>query len=95
MSRRSTVKRDDPITPGMSERDIARALGVSRTFLWKCRQLAAIPEDEFEAAMKQPGIKRTDSLIDMARHRATLRRCPNCGHILSRVPTPDVEGSGR
>jgi hypothetical protein len=37
---------------GMSEREMARCLGVSRKFIALAFATAAIPEDEFEAAVE-------------------------------------------
>lgn len=96
MSRKSTVKRGDTITDDMSERDTCRALGISRRQAWTWKQIATIPEADFEAAiadMRAGKRKLTDeSLVNMARHRATSeRRCPNCGHVL-RKQRLDIEG---
>lgn len=49
-----TAKKERPrrgaeITPGMSERDVAAALGISTGELNRWKRLGAIPEDEFES----------------------------------------------
>ncbi len=40
-----------PITPEMTHRDQASALGISPTELWRWKNLAALPEPEFEGRL--------------------------------------------
>jgi hypothetical protein len=47
-ARKSRPKHGTPISTGMSVRDQAAALGVSKTELGRWKALAAIPEAEFE-----------------------------------------------
>lgn len=90
MSRRKArPEHGEPIVPGMSERDIAAALGVSRRWIWQIKQVAEIPKPEFERLIErghETGTMPTLSqLVDVARRRATPRRrrmpkvCPHCG----------------
>lgn len=77
--------------PGMSCRDQAIALGMSRQELARARALASLPKDEFEAyiadcrSRKEPASSRALELL--ARRRANKsteyeRRCPHCGYLL-------------
>jgi hypothetical protein len=90
-ARKQRPARGTEIAPGTSERDIAAALGKSRRFLWQCKQVASIPEDEFEALYEGDNPPTITELVNVARRRAGLRererRCPHCGHSLQAAPT--------
>jgi len=51
-----------PITDGMSQRDIAAALGWSTGMLNRCIRLADVPEEQFEECLKA-GMRNTDAII--------------------------------
>ena len=79
-------QRGDPVTPGMSARDIAVALGMSRRFIATCLDFAAIPPEEFEATVEGDDFSFTE-LRKLARSRANKslwyeRTCPHCGGLV-------------
>lgn len=87
-ARKVRPKKGDLVTPEMSMRDIASSLGVSKSWLSRCKQLAAIPEKTFESILE--GSKRTltlltaQQLIDLSlgvdRSKQKRQRvCPHCG----------------
>jgi hypothetical protein len=47
-ARKNRPKHGDDVTPDMSQRDMAAAIGISKGQLWRCLRLAEIPQDEFE-----------------------------------------------
>ena len=54
------------VTPDMSQRDMAAAIGVSTSELWRWQALAEIPEDEFEqriAALKETNEITTSAML--------------------------------
>jgi len=85
-ARRIRPQRGDPLPPDASSLDIAAAYRLSHRQLWRWRQIASLPEDEFEAALAAPEKPTSTSLVDLARRRAgcepngkARRRCPHCG----------------
>jgi hypothetical protein len=90
-SRRGRPKKERPklgetVRPGMSQRDIALALGVSRQELASWLDLAAIPEDEFDRLVKSDDFNFTKVkyLARLRANKATSyeRKCPHCGGLL-------------
>src|SRR5262249_5184140 len=61
-ARKTRPQLNDPITPGMSRRDMAAALGVSTAQISRWVRLAAVPEAEFEAALAR-GVRTVDEII--------------------------------
>lgn len=82
-AKKTRPKHGDPLTPGMSERDIA--IGMNRTQLWQCKVLASMPKDEFEAALADKTRRlTTSSMVNLALRKArSVRRCPHCGFVLA------------
>ena len=79
-------KRGDIVRPGMSQRDIALALGRSRQWVERCLDLAALPKDEFESQIESEDFSPA-KLYKLARLRANKsvlyeRTCPHCGGLL-------------
>jgi len=79
-----------PVTPDMSLRDIGAALGLSPRLLWQCKQIASIPQDEFEAALAAPLKPTTESLVNLARRRngsepRRTERCAHCGQVIRKT----------
>jgi len=79
----------DPITPGMSLRDIAAAWGWSRKQVALALDYATIPEEEFEEVLQTARNSREmmANLKRLARTRAGKsvwyeRRCPHCGGLV-------------
>ncbi len=89
MSRRKNrPDRGTKLEPGMSERDIAAALGVSRRWIWQAKLCAEVSDGELErwfADCRSEGKMPTSGeLANLARGRATPKRhrpavCPHCG----------------
>ena len=76
------------IQAGMSQRDMAIAVGISRAELSKWIAMAEIPEERFEAALEsdEPKAELRHELL-LVRHRAGKateyeRCCPHCGGLL-------------
>jgi hypothetical protein len=89
--RKARPKLGDPITPEMSQRDVAIALGVSRQELARWLWMAKLPEKEVEAyfaALPKDKIPSSRELELLARRHAgnaaleRERRCPHCGALL-------------
>jgi hypothetical protein len=80
----------DPVRAGMSNRDIAAALGVSRKQLAFWCDLATIPDEEFEEALRIAHRNYREMMAELrrlARARAGKsiwyeRHCPHCGGLL-------------
>jgi hypothetical protein len=70
--------------------EAARVMGVSRAYLYRCMDMAAAPDDEFEAALSSTlgkGQTTTTALADeLSRRAGTAKaydvRCPHCGGVL-------------
>jgi hypothetical protein len=81
-----------PITPDMSLRDIAAALGVSRSEIRRWLWMATLPMEELEGYLAECAarekIPSSRELELMARRQAgnsaleRERRCPHCGGAL-------------
>jgi hypothetical protein len=82
------VKLGDPITPGVSRRDIAAATGVRRSFIALGLALASIPEKQFEALIEADPPATVRQLELLARRQAGKsvkpreHRCPHCGGLI-------------
>lgn len=85
----------DPLKPGMSQRDIAAALGdlMSRRQIQQAIAVASIPEAEFTALIESDNPPTVTHLAEIgrgkprpkknpARYRAKYRNCPHCGGII-------------
>lgn len=78
----------DPLTDGMSERDIA-ALGIlSRRQIQSYKAVASIPENIFEQLIESGKPPSMTELVAIGRGRNPARRrarcCPNCGFQLQK-----------
>ena len=76
----------DPVTAGMSNRDIALALGTTRREIALWLDYAKIPEREFNQLLASPDFSVSE-LKKLARLRANKsltyeRKCPHCGALL-------------
>ena len=83
--RKERPKLGDPLRPGMSLRDIAKAIGQPRSYVERAIALASLPEDLFEELLQANVSVHQMQLL--ARYRAGKsiereRRCPACGHLL-------------
>jgi hypothetical protein len=91
----------------LSERKLAKALGMSRAFMWRAKRLSEVPEDLFEewldergrmidAGEKPPGVMQ---LINQWRQQLGQKTfasggqvCPHCGHsFVARARATDSE----
>ena len=76
-AKKTRPSQGDPVTPEMSLRDMAAALGTSTAELCEWRRLAEIPEEEFErrlaSAKGDPRAMTTTALIRGAPVRARGR----------------------
>lgn len=52
-ARKNRPKHGDDVTPDMSQRDMAAALGISKGELWRRQRLAEISNDEFERRLAE------------------------------------------
>jgi len=79
----------DPVTAGMSERDIAATGIMSRRQIQTCKAIANIPEDEFERLIESDKPPTTTALLAISRGRKPARRqakcCPHCGAQLRKT----------
>jgi hypothetical protein len=81
-------KLTDALRNGISERELAKLLGTSRTAHWRWRTMAQIPRGLSERLLKAHVGMR--ALIFIGRiwvdpdnaPKAEVERCPNCGHVL-------------
>lgn len=72
--------------------EAARAMGVSRAYIYRCLLFASIPEDEFEEVLDLVGAKGLTSETAVAdeikrrtgKAKATIECCPHCGGELRR-----------
>jgi len=79
------------VTPGMSLRDVAAAIGTNKTELSRWVRLASVPTEDFEQileARNRPGIKHgkltAQKILDLSRgwdksETKKRRLCPHCG----------------
>ena len=86
MGRKKKVRPNvgDPITKGMSERDIAATGTLTRRQIQDFKKLAEIPEEEFEAMINVPdSVPSTHRiLVETGQRKVAQRRtsyCPHCG----------------
>jgi len=74
----------DPITRGMSSRDIAATGTLTRRQVQTYITLARIPENDFERLLEAQQAPGAAGLIQEATGRNPARRrakcCPHCGH---------------
>jgi hypothetical protein len=92
-ARKNRPARGAPVTPGMSVRDIAAALGWSTAAISRAKQLAEIPLETFDAIVD--GYQGSEELtvqriIDLSHgcDRSTAKRtvvCPHCGKQIKRA----------
>jgi hypothetical protein len=85
--RKQRPKRGDPLTAGMSHRDIAAALGISRRHIATALELATIPKAEFDRLVDAAKPASLSQLRKLARIRTGKsavyeRKCPHCGGII-------------
>ena len=82
-ARKMHPKPGDAVRPGMSERDISVAIGMSRRKIWEAKQIASIPQEEFERLVESDNPPLPSDLVNVAQKRAgSVRRvkcCPHCG----------------
>jgi|GEM_PF-3286505 len=72
--------------------EVARQMGVSRAYLYRCMLYASIPEDEFEAILDDvaaKGLISTTAVADEIKRRTGkakpyIERCPHCKFELRR-----------
>jgi len=95
-ARKTRPARGTLVTPDMSLRDIAAALGVSTSWLSLCKRLAAVPRETFEEIVEgshghDPKTPRltAERVINLSRGwdtsvRRPKRCCPHCGKPLGR-----------
>lgn len=72
----------DPLTDGMSERDIAATGILTRRQIQTFKKLAGIPEDEFEQMLESEKIPSTNAILRTFLGNPVQRRaryCPHCG----------------
>lgn len=76
--------------PARSEmRRMAEEAGLSRGQMWRALQVAAIPEDEFEALIESETPPTVTALVRMSTNKVDkpqgrrLRACPHCGGDLT------------
>lgn len=82
-----TIRKQRPSAGPPSERQLAKDIGVSRSWLWRCRQVANIPEDKFEALVESDSVPTVTQLVEIGRRTKPRRRqkrrtCPHCGGAL-------------
>jgi hypothetical protein len=75
-----------------SERHLAKLLGMSRAELWRCRMIAALPDDLFEYLLSEcgrRGIKLSSKAmaqislaLQTGNNVAECERCPHCRGVL-------------
>jgi hypothetical protein len=81
-------KPGDPLTDGMSERDIAATGILTRRELQRFKALASIPEDQFEELLESEKIISGAKIVakfkghNPVQHRAKC--CPHCGTQLGK-----------
>lgn len=82
-ARKSRPTLGDPVHPGMSERDVSVALGMSLRKIWEAKQIASIPEADFDRLVESDDPPTPGELVNMAQNRAGSKRrnkvCPHCG----------------
>lgn len=86
----------DPLTDGMSERDIAATGIVSRRQIQTAKAIANIPQDVFERLIESEKPPTLTALAAIARGRNPARRrarcCPHCGAQLDgRLAQPQTQ----
>ncbi len=73
----------DPLTDGMSERDIAATGILTRREIQDYKAIARIPEDAFERLIESGKPPSKTALVAIGRNRNPARRrarcCPHCG----------------
>lgn len=73
----------DPLTDGMSERDIAATGIMTRREIQDAKAVASIPEDVFERLIESGKPPTKTALVAIGRGRNPARRrarcCPHCG----------------
>ena len=86
MSRKKKIRPNvgDPITEGMSERDVAATGILTRRQVQDYKKLAQIPEEEFEELLHRPGSSPSahQLLVETGKRKVAQRRasyCPHCG----------------
>lgn len=95
-ARKPRPARGTPVVEGMSQRDIAAALGVSTGWISRCLRLAAVPKETFEAIVESDAPfadgKRlsADRIINLSHGWDTstkprTRACPHCGKPIGRA----------
>jgi hypothetical protein len=79
----------DGLLEKLSERRLAKLMGLPRMKLWQMRMMAEIPDDLFDQLLLRA--KRTPTTKALAQIGAVLagkapvndiERCPCCGHVL-------------
>jgi transposase len=90
--RKARVKRGDPITPGMSRREVETALGLTRGTASRWITMSELPRGDFEAYMArcdaENRIPRSREVELLARRQAGKsvkpreHRYPHCGGLI-------------
>jgi len=83
--RKVRPKLGDPLVPGMSQRDIAAAMGCTRRYLARALDFASLPEDHFNELLAVGASKGEIRFVARSRAGKTaqrVRRCPCCGYVL-------------
>jgi hypothetical protein len=84
-------------------REAAEAAGLSRAQMYRCLDVASIPEDDFEALVESDNPPTTTELVRHAKSREgrrppapqgrRLKRCPHCGgDLTAERPAGELEG---
>ncbi len=72
----------DPLTDGMSERDMAATGILTRRQIQTWKKLADVPEDEFERFLESEKVPSANTIVETFRGNPVQRRarcCPQCG----------------
>jgi hypothetical protein len=82
----------DALRDGKSEREIAKLLGLPRSFIWRAKKLSHIPQELFDrllaARVGSKALIYIGRLCENAENGVEepppieTQCCPNCGHVL-------------
>ncbi len=80
----------------LSERRLAKLFGVSRIELWRWRMMARLPDDLFDALLKErhPSTKALAAIAVALQNggpAGEVDRCPHCGGVLRVRPSVSRE----
>jgi transposase-like protein len=96
--RKVRPRHGDAVEPGMSLRDIAPALGVSKAELQRWRQLAEIPDETFEDILAREDVPRSAEGIVAAaanvyRQRSRLTAIERAAQVLVEEALRRLDGT--